>query len=277
MPARSLSEAGFAASLPMYDLPEIAAATDELWSALAAALLRRGIAAPERLTRQEGALWDLWTAPDLLLSQTCGYPLMTRLRGKVTVLATPSYSATGCTGAYHRAAVIVGRDVAAHGLEDLRGRRCALNARDSNTGMNLLRAAVSAVAKGHAFFEAVTITGSHAASVAAVSDGTADVASVDPVTWALLQRHRPQLTGAVRVFGWTSSSPGLPLITCRQSTRKVRTAMREALAETTRAPALRALREELLLTGFETLPTDSYARILDLEATASARGYPALR
>ena len=276
-PALSLSEVHLAASLPMYDLPEVREATDEVWIAVAAAMLRRGIAAPTTLTRQDGSLKALWTAPELLLSQTCGYPRVTSLRGWVSVVATPSYSATGCTGAHHRAAVIVGRDVKAHTLADLRGLRCAINDASSNTGMNLLRAAVSAVARGLPFFEAVMVTGSHAASVAAVADGQADVASVDPVTWTLLQRHRPQLAAAVRVFGWTSSSPGLPLVTSRRSDAALVGGIREALAEAVRAPGLGAARQELLLTGFETLPPESYDRILELEATASARGYPVLR
>ena len=54
------------ASLPMYDWPEVRAANDRLWSAIADGLTARGIDAPARLNR-DGELWDQWEAPELLL------------------------------------------------------------------------------------------------------------------------------------------------------------------------------------------------------------------
>jgi hypothetical protein len=60
------------ASLPMYDLPELREATDELWRALAARLQNRGIDAPVTLERDETNLDAVWSDPRLLLSQTCG-------------------------------------------------------------------------------------------------------------------------------------------------------------------------------------------------------------
>lgn len=36
-----------------------------------------------------------WRQPNLLFAQTCGYPLMTQLRGQVAVLAVPSYDLPG--------------------------------------------------------------------------------------------------------------------------------------------------------------------------------------
>ena len=95
------------ASLPMYDLPEVSAATDGWWQGLAAAFARAGVEeVPERLVRGVG-LPDHWLAPDLLFSQTCGYPLTDALSGRVGLLATPCYAAEGTAGPDYCSVIVV--------------------------------------------------------------------------------------------------------------------------------------------------------------------------
>jgi hypothetical protein len=73
-------DCGNIASLPMYDLPEIRTATDQWWKRLADALRQEGIdGVPDALWRGDDYRMP-WTHPDLLLSQTCGYPLTHELR-----------------------------------------------------------------------------------------------------------------------------------------------------------------------------------------------------
>ena len=272
--APATQQAALVASLPMYDLPEVREATDGLWRSLAARLRRRGIDAPATLTR--GDADAAWSDPNLLLSQTCGYPLVTGLARHVAVVATPSYIAPGCQGAFHRAAVIVRAGSAARSLADLQGRICAVNAPTSNTGMNLLRAAIADVAGGRRFFGGVIQTGSHLASIQHIAEGGADVASVDVVTLALLQRHRPDLTRAVRILAWTEVSPSLPLITSRKWGADILAALRLGLADVAADPALRMVRETLLLDGFAQLPQAGYGAILTLANSAIDKGYPEL-
>ncbi|NNF76519.1 MAG: phosphate ABC transporter substrate-binding protein, partial [Rhizobiales bacterium] len=85
------------ASLPMYDHPAVRQATDRLWRGLARALGREGVRVPDILNRQPDYA-TLWELPGLIFSQTCGYPYMSRLRGKVQLVATPIYNAMGCEG-----------------------------------------------------------------------------------------------------------------------------------------------------------------------------------
>src|SRR3546814_10725357 len=111
------------ASLPMYDLPGLEAATDAWWAGLAAAFRAEGLhQVPERLTR-EGGHAALWTAPDLLFSQACGYPLTHALAGRVTLVATPLYDCRGCDGGTYRSEILVRADDPARSLADLRQRR----------------------------------------------------------------------------------------------------------------------------------------------------------
>ena len=95
------------ASLPMYDLPGLEAATDAWWAGLAAAFRAEGIRdVPARLTREADHA-ALWTAPDLLFSQSCGYPLTHALAGRVTLVATPIYHCAGCGGGSYRSEIVV--------------------------------------------------------------------------------------------------------------------------------------------------------------------------
>jgi ABC-type phosphate/phosphonate transport system substrate-binding protein len=265
------------ASLPMYDLPSLREATDELWRAIAAALGRRGITAPAVLQRSGASIEAVWTDPNLLLSQTCAYPLMTLYRDRMTVVGAPVYRAAGCEGPFHRAAIIVNASSPATDLADLKGRRCAVNDRQSNTGMNLLRAEISRLADGQPFFRQVIYTGSHAMSLWCVAEDEADVASIDPVTLALLQRHHPWVARRVRTLQWTSPSPGLPFVTSRRQSFRVTDALRHALAEAVQSPALRATREALLLEEFVSLPQARYEATVSLAREAAARGYAELR
>jgi ABC-type phosphate/phosphonate transport system substrate-binding protein len=256
----------------MYDFPELRWATDALWAAVAA----RVPGAPAHLDRARG-LEDIWTDPDLLLAQTCGYPLMTSLAGKVALVATPRYRAEGCDGALYRSAVVVRADDPARCLGDLRGRRCAVNSGDSNSGMNVLRAEIAPLAMGGQFFDEIMMTGSHAASLQAVAQGGADVAAIDCVTWAQVQRLRPDETRRLWVLGWTRASPGLPLVTSVGTDAQMMRRLVLALDEVAAHPGLAAVRGELLLDGFDATPMADYGTILRLEREARDLGYPVLR
>ena len=270
----TLARAGLAA-LPMYDPPELQEANDALWAALRQRLEERGVVAPPGLTRTSD-LDALWSSSDLLIAQTCGYPLATRLRDQVRLVLTPRYRAQGCDGPFHRAAVVVRKSAGARSLPDLKGGRLALNGPESNTGMNLLRAEIAPIACGQPFFSAVVKTGSHAQSAAAVAEGRADLASLDCVTWALLQRLQPALAAELTVLAWTPRSPGLPLVTSRLTSHAAYAALQAALGEVIDDPTLANARRELLLEGFEPLSSSYYTGLLHYEQMAADLGYPRL-
>jgi ABC-type phosphate/phosphonate transport system substrate-binding protein len=264
------------ASLPMYDLPELRAATDAWWRGLTRAFAREGIATlPDGLDRRE-SYQDVWLAPDLLFSQTCGYPLTHALAGRVELVATPCYRADGCDGPSYCSFVIVGAESKARAIGDLRGMGCAVNGLDSQSGYNALRSLVATAAKDGRFFGGVAITGGHTASLALVASGRADVAAIDCVTHGLLARHRPQALAGTRVLCRTASAPGLPYVTRAGADadllRRLRGGLKHAFAD----PQLREVRDALLLEGAAVLSLAAYDRIHDLENAAVAAGYPAI-
>jgi ABC-type phosphate/phosphonate transport system substrate-binding protein len=261
------------AALPMYDFPELRADTDALWERLAKSLRAAGIdGVPAALSRDRDHI-ETWRDPDLLLAQACEYPLAAGLAGAMQLVATPVYTAEGCSGPLYRSAIVVWRYEPARTLADMRGRRCVVNELSSNSGMNLLRAAIAPLVGNGGFFETVTVSGSHRQSLEMIAGGEADVAAVDCVSWAYLQRIAPQLTDALRVLAWTDASPSLPLITAAGTDSLTVQALRLALAEAMNDPALGPARERLLLSGFDFSPDESFARVRELAARAAALRY----
>src|SRR6266540_2865807 len=115
-----MADAARVASLPMYDWPEIAWASDALWKAIAVRLNAAGVASPEKLDRWRSSD-AIWRDPGLVLSHTCGYPFSTRLRGIVRLVATPIYDVFGCEGAYYSSIIVVRADEPGERLADVRG------------------------------------------------------------------------------------------------------------------------------------------------------------
>ncbi len=262
-----------AISLPMYDLPQLAWASDALVAAIAAAL-PAGLADPMR--RGGCDLAALWRAPDLLLTQTCGYPLMTGFADAFTYVATPCYDLPGCAGGRYDSVVVVRTDDPVECLADLRGRRAAINGRDSQSGHNCLRRAIAPLAHGHPFFAEVIETGAHAASLAAVASGQADVATLDCVSHALWGREVPDRLVGTRVLCRTADAPALPYVTRADIDPETLAALRAALQAVAEDRELAAVRRALSLSGFTQLGLEAYDEILSMERAAVALGYPEL-
>ena len=262
------------AALPMYDSnPHQVQA---LWRALAAGLADAGVpGVPPGLSWPADCL-DLWQAPDLLLSQTCGYPLVTLLTGKVRVVGAFHYAAPGCSGVLNRSQLVVRTDDPATTLADLRGRTVAYNGTGSQSGYNSLRAMVAPLAVDGAFFGGRLATGAHHRSVAAVRDGLADIASIDCVSLACLGRYSPELTRHIRVLDQSPPYPGLPLITSAAASDATLEALRAVLQRLVLDPALAQVRDDLFINGFEALEYPAYQICLDMRDQALALGSGAL-
>jgi ABC-type phosphate/phosphonate transport system substrate-binding protein len=264
------------AALPMYDGPQIAAANDALWASIAAHLRAHGVEAPERLARDRN-FPALWRNPRLLFGQTCGYPYMKDLRGAVVLVATPEYAFAGCDGAWRCSFIVCRSRDPRRSLEAFRGAVAAVNGWDSDSGMNLFRATIAPFARHAPFFAAVTVTGSHLASLEAVADGRVELAAIDCVTFGLMKRFCPAIVERVAIVAKSPSSPGLPFIAAAGlpdwTVDAVRNALFAALADPGLAEPLGALG---LLGARRTTPAD-YERVLEIEREAKAAGYSQLR
>ncbi|MGA3251274.1 MAG: PhnD/SsuA/transferrin family substrate-binding protein [Paraburkholderia sp.] len=255
------------ATLPMYNVTPALSAE---WRALLADVLQ-AVDPHARIVDPGDDLHALWRRPDLLVSQTCGYPLVSGLHEHVQLIATPRFDAPGCTGVDYSSVLITRSDVPFDTLDGCRGARAAYNQDDSNSGMNVFRHAVAPLAKGGRFFCEVIRTGSHLDSLRAVVENRADIAAIDCVTFAFVRDEMPELAQRVREIGYTTASPGLPLIAANTVPYGVIESLRSALNVATAAQPERAAR--LRLKGFTSVPLSDYDRITQLENEAQALGY----
>jgi ABC-type phosphate/phosphonate transport system substrate-binding protein len=214
------------AQLPMYDWPEIAKATDALWGTIRDAFNQRDIRAPTTLDRslpREQA----WLSKRLLLSQTCGLPLVQTLGKQVKVLGSFAYEGIAPAGDYH--SVIIARADNDKDLASLQGKRAAINGADSYSGCLALKCAVAPFRPDGGFFSEVLVMGSHRESIRAVANGSADTAAIDCINWQLARRH-DRAVKMLDIIAHTPSRPGLPLITSGSKTQAELDLMRKALA-----------------------------------------------
>jgi ABC-type phosphate/phosphonate transport system substrate-binding protein len=245
----------------MYDWPEVHWAHDALWVAVAARLRDRGVAAPAALDRTR-ASDEVWADPGLVLSQTCGYPFSTRLIGKVHLVATPVYAAEGCRGPYYSTFIIAPKGKRAGGLAAFAGRRFAFNASDSLSGYVALRVAMRESGidpEAAAWIE----TGSHRASVGAVAEGEADIASIDAICWALAKDHEAEAVSRLQVVERTPLRPGLPFLTANRGEAEI-AAIRGAIEDAITDPATETARRALHLSGVALLAEPEYAALAGL-------------
>jgi ABC-type phosphate/phosphonate transport system substrate-binding protein len=244
------------ASLPMYDWPEVRAAHDQLWAAIVDRLSVTGIAAPAGLDRSRD-FEEVWRDPELLLSQTCGWPYATALSKSVRLVATPHYAVEGCDGPNYSSAIIVRRGEGSGGLPAFAGRRFAVNGRSSLSGYVAFVAAMqdAGIAAAEASW---TETGGHRASVRAVAEGAADIAAIDAVAWDLAQRFERDAASGLEVIAWTASRPGLPLVTAVSRSDAEVAALRDALTAVMSMTETALARETLRISGFSVVPADAY-------------------
>lgn len=264
------------ASLPMYNLPEMATRNAAFWKALSEEICADGFANPPvELSFGRPSVPNA-IGEEVLFSQTCGYPLQTVYRGQFVLLGAPTYNFPGCGAATHRAFVIVRKDSGCKTVEDLRGSRFALNSRYSNSGMNLPRIMLARRGITAQFFGSVIETGSHTESIRRVAAGDLDAASIDCVTYGCFSDYHSEKMSDLRVLGETPESPAIPFITSVATPPDQIDALRSALLrlanDPSREPVLRGLRIKTI-TAVDPM---IYERVMAYEREAVDLGYPIL-
>jgi ABC-type phosphate/phosphonate transport system substrate-binding protein len=191
------------AHLGMYDVPK---ANAIFWS-LVRARLGYG---PQDLS-QETDYWSVWQSPDLLFSQTCGYPYRAKLHGKVQLIGTPDYGLADCPPGYYCSVIVARADDPRNTLKEFDGADFAYNEPLSQSGwaapvQHMLNKGIRP-GKLHK-------SGAHAASLQMVAGGLADFAGIDAVTYNMLRTS--DFMTHIKIIERTPPTPGLPFITGQQ-------------------------------------------------------------
>jgi len=215
------------ANLMMYNRPELAGAHRVYWDLIRHHLDSAGIASPATLS-QDAEEFSVWNHPQLVLSQTCGMPYRLFLHGKVNLVGTPDFALSGCAPGYYNSAIITHKDDSGMPLHSFDNAIVAFNQDISQSGY--------AAMLNHAADKEVTLqpslqTNSHLESARAVAEKRASIASIDAVTWRLIQRYEPFAT-KLTTLEWTKPTPGLPYITSiNRNPTAVFHAVKNAIAE----------------------------------------------
>ncbi len=237
--------------LPMYDWPETKSQTDAFWSVLHGELQKHEIDAPPELTRETNGE-DLWLSPELLLSQTCGYPLATSLKGKVRYVATPVYDVEGCQRSTYSSAIIAHKSNSLS-IDTIKGSTLAFSSMESWSGNKTLVEKFGVLAD---FFGSLEQSGGHRQSASMVARGYADVAAIDAVCWNFLLQYEPATTKDLKVIGWTKPRPALPFITSIQTSLETLSVLRTCLNKV--LSANESFNKTLKFTGCEVLDEENY-------------------
>ncbi|AYF89221.1 phosphate ABC transporter substrate-binding protein [Pseudomonas sp. DY-1] len=257
------------AELLMYVAPQCVEEANAIWLKRILELLGE-----DRIAADGLSLPELWTSPRLLLTQTCGYPLITQLRGRVRVLGRPDYVLPDSTDGWHCSLILARVHDARTTLDDFLCSRGVLNDAGSNTGMNLFRHRLAPLQQSGTFFSSLIHSGSHRESLRLLREDKADLAAVDSVTYAYLARYAPKEVAGLRLIARSAPSPTLPYICTADlgpdEAERVREAMNQALSYLPKVAAVLAIREIL------PAKDDDYRLLLDYQQQAIEQGYAEL-
>lgn len=115
-------------------------------------------------------------------------------------------------------------------------------------------------------------SGSHRQSLRELQQENADIAAIDCVTYALLQRYQPQALAGLVAIGWSPAAPGLPLITAGATPAATLNSLREALQQLVSDDSYRSLCDALLICGYSDMSREAYAPLLAWRDEAAALG-----
>ncbi len=246
------------ASFPMYNFPQIGSDVDAFWLVLSKFMRDSGLLnVPVQLSHGQN-IGDLWDSPDLLISQCCGFDVINRYNGWLKPVATPHYFAPGCIGENYCSRIVVAEDCPYRDVRDMAGKIAVINGPESHSGMSALRHLVSTCQVEGRFFASIKVSGSHASSLDLIRQKQADVAAIDSVTLALLERYQPGAMKGLRVLGMTYSAPAPPYVVKASMSDKDVEKIQNALVETFRDPSLKSCRENLLLGDLSLSTQDDY-------------------
>jgi len=237
------------------------------WATLWTSVRRSAPYLPDELT------WDddvhaLWAQPELALSQSCGWPLVTSEAQRLRVVGVfdPRVPAAG-QGWYRSSIVVRTGDVPRWSTPGATaGARAAVNNLDSLSGWISLSMAVHG--RPGIWHGDVVETGGHVHSLAALRRGDADVAAIDALSFALLRDIDREHVEGLSVIGRGPRIPCVPIVVPYGADESLVVSVQAALADACLDPLTARARRRLRIRRFVPLGPEAYSEVASWAATA---------
>jgi ABC-type phosphate/phosphonate transport system substrate-binding protein len=240
------------ASLPWYDFAETSALHDEFWS-----LFRKiysdldEVKLPislDRLTSHTDALLN----GNLFLTQTCGYDIAFDLPGPLSMVATPVFNTDGAGDGNYSSYLVKSKRFQSFSLKEAisKGQFVANDCR-SFSGYQCINemAALPTI-----------WSGSHIRSIEMISEGLAEWAAIDVVTWGLMEKYCPERLKHVEIFGKSRLVAAPPIVTSIFRTQREIQNIQFTLAQICLGEAGKKLLKSLLVSGFRIVSKNKYQK-----------------
>lgn len=218
----------------------------------------------------------------LITAQTCGYPFIKKWANTHSPICVPIFDIPGCNAGgsiksklgQYSSWFITFSDNSADSLEQFSGQCVAVNSPHSNSGMNVLRYAISQITSQPSFFAKRLVSGGHWKSMQLVADQHAHIAAIDVISYALIGEIDPSLIKRLKIIGQSVSTMGLPFICTKKADindLQLCQAMNAAVKQ------MRPNSRELLhLQGFKAVNRNDYDLIELIEQKAISAGFSSL-
>jgi ABC-type phosphate/phosphonate transport system substrate-binding protein len=258
-------------SLPMYDFPEVQTSTKAILDALSEAFTKLGDASQPAFPESSihAHLMQMWKDDATLFSQSCGLPFVEDLHDYVDIVATLKWTGISDERGWYRTVIVAREELGVALLSEVGGLQPVISNTQSLSGWCSLGVSLSEVTMDPQFVKPYVSSCGHAKSLQMLQDKEADVASIDPCTFQLLQRHRPSLTSGLRIIGHGPHVPATPM-----HVSKVRTAdfgaLQAAVLEVFSRAELAGARAEIGIDGAVAISPSDYSLIPGLVARANA-------
>ena len=260
------------------------AVVDARWRELFAWIAGRAGVALEVIDHPEPLpLQALWQRHDLGAAAICGYPLASWRDAShprpVPIAAPVPWPEPFGGRAVYWTDIVVRADARFATADELAGTRFGFTVEDSQSGYQAPRRyfAAHALKRGGKFFGSTTgplVTPLRV--VESVLAGAIDAGPLDAYWHALLRAHERDTAGRLRVVASTPATP-MPCFAAAAETSPVaRERLTEAFVEAGSTPALRELRQALLLAGFERVDARTYDALTMQARETDALGYTRL-
>jgi phosphonate transport system substrate-binding protein len=210
---------------------------------------------------------------DIDVCWMCGWPYAERADrapGALELLAAPVMAdARYLDQPIYFSDVIVREDSRFHAFEDLRGASWAYNEPKSHSGYNVVRYGLARRHIDGPFFGRVIPSGSHAASIDLVLDGTVDASAIDSTVLGAAGRARPDIVPRLRVVDTLGPSPAPPWVMRSSLASGVRDDVRTAFLTLHENAEGRTLLQQAGMRRFAAVSDQDYDPIREMAALAA--------